>query len=157
MYPTLSAEVLAGQSRPGSGWGKSSQTDQNRRSVYIHVKRSLITPLLSVFDFPEPDRTCEARFATLQPGQALSLLNSSFIHQQAEKLAKSIDAANTEDADVVRNCIRSVLGREASQHEIDRGVKLIQSLESRDELDRDRATQLYCLTVLNWNEFLFLD
>ncbi|MEM1067244.1 MAG: PSD1 and planctomycete cytochrome C domain-containing protein, partial [Planctomycetota bacterium] len=83
MYPKLSKEVLAGQSRPGSGWGNSSEQDRNRRSVYIHVKRSLLTPLLTAFDFPDPDLTCEDRFATLQPGQALSLLNSDFVHEQA--------------------------------------------------------------------------
>ena len=44
---TLAAEVMAGQSIPGNGWGKSSPADQARRSIYIHVKRSLITPVLA--------------------------------------------------------------------------------------------------------------
>ena len=44
------AEVLAGQSRPGNGWGKSSPEEQARRSVYIHIKRSLLVPLLDAFD-----------------------------------------------------------------------------------------------------------
>src|SRR6185295_5254104 len=42
IYPEISAEVMAGQSRPGEGWGKSSPAEQARRSIYIHVKRSLI-------------------------------------------------------------------------------------------------------------------
>ena len=41
--------------------------EQARRSIYIHVKRSLITPLLASFDFPDTDISCEARFATTQP------------------------------------------------------------------------------------------
>src|SRR5690606_10874290 len=69
-YPKLSAEVLATQSRPGEGWGESSPEEQSRRSVYIFVKRSLLTPLLTAFDFPDVDASCEARFITTQPGQA---------------------------------------------------------------------------------------
>ena len=157
IYPALSKEVLAGQSRPGSGWGNSSEQDRNRRSVYIHVKRSLLTPLLTAFDFPDPDLTCEDRFVTLQPGQALSLLNSDFIHEQAQRLAASIDADNIDDREVVRRTILAVLSREATADEIRDGDALINSLQSEDGVTRDRAVQLYCMTVMNWNEFLFVD
>src|SRR5262249_7918163 len=44
IYPEIPKEVLAGQSMPGRGWGKSSPEEQARRSVYIHVKRSLLYP-----------------------------------------------------------------------------------------------------------------
>src|SRR5205814_456914 len=82
IYPEISAEVLAGQSVPGAGWGKSSPEEQARRSVYIHVKRSLITPLLADFDFADTDSSCAARFATTQPTQALGMLNGEFLHAQ---------------------------------------------------------------------------
>lgn len=156
-YPSLSREVLAGQSRPGSGWGNSSEEQQNRRSVYIHVKRSLLTPLLTAFDFPDPDLTCEDRFVTLQPGQALSLLNSDFIHQQASRLSATVDAGHIEDEEVVRRVIRKVLSREATDEEVAAGTELIQELQQEHKLDRARAVDLYCLTVMNWNEFLFVD
>jgi mono/diheme cytochrome c family protein len=156
-YPSLSQEVLAGQSRPGSGWGQSSESEQNRRSVYIHVKRSLLTPLLTAFDFPDPDLTCEERFVTLQPGQALSLLNSEFIHQQAARLADSIEPDSLDDDEVIRRTIRAVLSRSATDDEIHAGGELIAALQRDHALDRRRAVELYCLTVLNWNEFLFVD
>jgi hypothetical protein len=156
-YPELSAEVLAGQSRPGAGWGNSSPEQRDRRSVYIHVKRSLLTPLLSAFDFPDPDLTCEDRFVTLQPGQALALLNSDFIHRQAKRLAASIDGDNSDDSQVVRDTIRAVLARQASEEEVREGIGLIEKLESEYGIARPRAVQLYCMTVMNWNEFLFVD
>ena len=37
------------------------------------------------------------------------------------------------------------------------GDNLIEDLETKDGLNRQRAVQLYCLSVLNWNEFLFVD
>lgn len=157
VYPTMSEEVLAGQSRPGAGWGNSTPEERRRRSVYIHVKRSLLTPLLAAFDLPEPDRTCEARFATLQPGQALSMLNSSFIHEQAAKLAESIGASDLDNSQIVRRSIQSVLSRDASDAEVREGTELIVDLETNHGLERERAVQLYCLTVMNWNEFLFVD
>jgi mono/diheme cytochrome c family protein len=157
IYPTLSKEVLAGQSRPGSGWGKSSEDQRNRRSVYIHIKRSLLTPMLSVFDFPDPDLTCEDRFVTLRPGQALSLLNSDFIHLQAKRLAESIDADEIDDPEVVRRTVRAVLTRDATVAEIEDGNGLIKNLQSESGVARERAVELYCVTVMNWNEFLFLD
>jgi hypothetical protein len=158
VYPTLSAEVLAGQSQPGSGWGKSSEEDENRRSVYIHVKRSLLTPLLSAFDLPEPDRSCEARFTTLQPGQALALLNGDFIHQQATRLATAIGADTIEDDEaIVRNAIRTVLARDAIETEIAEAIELMSELRKQHQLSRRSSIDLFCLTVLNWNEFAFLD
>ncbi|TWU32269.1 Planctomycete cytochrome C [Novipirellula artificiosorum] len=156
-YEALSAEVLAGQSVPGKGWGDSSSAERNRRSVYIHVKRSLLTPILSVFDFPDPDQTCEARFMTLQPGQALSLLNSDFVHVQAKRLAKSIEAAGLSNEEVVRRTIRIVFARDATDAELVEGKELIESLQANDRIDRDRAVELFALTVMNWNEFLFVD
>ncbi len=156
-YPTLSREVLAGQSRPGAGWGNSSEQDKNRRSVYIHVKRSLLTPLLTAFDFPDPDLTCEDRFVTLQPGQALALLNSKFVHEQAKRLTESVGGAELENKDLVQRVIANVLSREATEDEIASGSELITTLQTTDKLSRQRAVELYCLTVMNWNEFLFID
>ena len=157
IYPKLSAEVKAGQSRPGSGWGNSSPEDQNRRSVYIHVKRSLLTPLLSAFDFPDPDLTCEARFMTLQPGQALSMMNSEFIHEQAKRLADSVGGVKQTNKEIAKQSIQNVLGRQATEDETNEADELIAALEKKPEINRERAIQLYCLTVMNWNEFLFVD
>ncbi|MEO9589935.1 DUF1553 domain-containing protein, partial [Rhodopirellula bahusiensis] len=129
------------------------------RSVYIHVKRSLLTPLLSAFDFPEPDTTCEARFATLQPGQAMSLLNSDFIHEEAGKLAKSVRSRLPEDSDnraFVSAVIEQVLMRPALDVEIKEGVELIDELTKEYEVSPERANALYALSVMNWNEFVFV-
>lgn len=157
VYPKLSREVLAGQSQPGSGWGDSSLEDRNRRSIYIHVKRSLLVPMLSAFDLPEPDRTCEARFMTLQPGQALALLNGEFIHEQASRLAARIGGPDQDDPTLIRNAVRTVLGRDPTDPEIAQARELLTDLQQAHGLSRADAVDLFCLTVFNWNEFVFLD
>ena len=54
------------------------------------MKRSLLPPLLTAFDFPDVDASCEARFITMQPGQALAMLNGEFANEQASKLAERV-------------------------------------------------------------------
>src|SRR5262249_48776418 len=75
IFPEIPKEVLAGQSVPGRGWVVSPVEEQNRRSIYIHVKRSLLYPLLESFDLAEPDRPTPVRFSSTQPTQALLMLN----------------------------------------------------------------------------------
>ena len=87
IYPEVPPEVMETQSMPGHGWGKSPPEDRARRSVYIHVKRSLLVPILEVFDLAEADRSSPSRFSTTQPTQALAMLNGAFLNEQAAALS----------------------------------------------------------------------
>ena len=157
-YPEISAEVLAGQSNPGSGWGKSSPEEQARRSVYIHVKRSLITPLLADFDFADTDSSCAARFATTQPTQALGMLNGEFLNDQAEAFARRVKQEAGDDVEKqVRLALRLALSREPEMATVERGLKLLKSLREKHQVDMDQALKYYCLLVYNLNEFVYLD
>ncbi|MDG1894341.1 MAG: PSD1 and planctomycete cytochrome C domain-containing protein [Fuerstiella sp.] len=158
IYEKLPQEVLARQSQPGKGWGTSSEKERNRRSIYIHVKRSLLTPMLSVFDLPDTDRSCEARFTTLQPGQALSLLNSEFVHTQAKRLATRINQMIDGGAkQKLTAAFELVYARNATQEEIESVMELISKLETEYKKSADESFELACLSMLNWNEFIFVD
>lgn len=158
VYTTIPAAVLAGQSRPGDGWGHSTPDQENRRSAYIYVKRSLITPIVASFDGPETDFTCPVRFATTQPTQALGMLNSAFIKEQARAFANdAMKSAGEKPADCVKLCLWRTLQREPSPSEIERGVKLISSLQQRDKMSRQEALAYFCVIALNLNEFMYLD
>ncbi|QGJ69853.1 Planctomycete cytochrome C [Planctomycetales bacterium 10988] len=158
IYPEISAEVLAGQSRPGKGWGNSSETEQARRSVYIFVKRSLITPILAEFDFAETDRTCAARFSTTQPTQALAFMNSPFLQEQSARFAERLqEEAGSNPADQVTWALELALSRLPSEEEVTRGVDLIERLQEEHSLSKEQALTYFCLVTLNLNEFLYLD
>ncbi len=158
MYPTLSAEVLASQSRPGSGWEKSADADQARRSVYIHVKRSLAVPMLSAFDFPDTDTTCEARFLTTQPGQALSMLNSDWMQEQAAALLRRVQREAGEDLRAqASRCLELAVGREGSAEDVAELMDLVARLKSKNGLEEEAARRAMCLVVLNLNQFLYVD
>ncbi len=158
IYPELSQEVLQGQSQPGLGWGNSDPREQARRSIYIHIKRSLIPPQLSNFDFPETDRTCEARFITTQPTQALGMLNSEFLQKQAAVFSARLrrDAPEGVSSQVMRG-LQLALSRPVEPHEVERGVQLIDRLKAKHQLSEERSLELFGLYILNLNEFVYLD
>ncbi len=156
-YPKLSQEVLAGQSRPGDGWGDSSSAERGRRSIYAHVKRSLPVPILSVFDFPDTDGSCEARFATTQPAQALTMLNGDLVNEQAKSFAERLKRESRSRDEQVRIALEAALSRPVTDQEIAYGLELMHTLEREHQVDPETALELYCLVVLNLNEFLYLD
>ncbi|MBA3314144.1 MAG: DUF1549 domain-containing protein [Planctomycetaceae bacterium] len=157
IYPKLSQEVLAGQSRPGEGWSDSSESERNRRSIYAHVKRSLPVPILSVFDFPDSDGSCEARFTTTQPAQALTMLNGDLLNEEAKLFADRLRNESNSAEGRVRRAIELALCRPAEETDVERGLDLIGTLTASHGIDEDRALDLYCLVVLNTNEFAYLD
>jgi cytochrome c553 len=157
-YPKLSQEVLATQSRPGDGWGQSSPESQARRSIYIHLKRSLLPPLLTAFDFPDVDSSCEDRFKTTQPGQALAMLDGEFLNEQASKLAARVTTeAGPEPRAQVARAIRLALDRPATDEEVGEGLELLNRLTKVRGQTAADALRYWCLTVLNLNEFVYLD
>jgi hypothetical protein len=157
-YPSLPHEVLAGQSMPGAGWGRSSPEEERRRSVYIFVKRSLAVPIIASFDGPETDFTCPSRFASTQPTQALGMLNSAWTNEQARVFAEFTKEAAGEDLRAqVRFVLRQVLQREPAGPEVARGIRFIEVVREEEGLSTDDALQKFCLIALNLNEFIYLD
>jgi hypothetical protein len=158
IYPAMPKEVLAGQSMPGSGWGKSTEAEQCRRSVYIHVKRSLIYPIIASFDGADTDSTCPVRFATTQPTQALGMMNSAFVNEQARVFAAYLwKRAGSAPTAQVRLALWRVLQREPTPKEVDRGVRLMARLKRRYGVGPEEALVRFCTVALNLNESLYLD
>lgn len=58
-----------------------------RRTVYGFVERQNLPGLFRTFDFASPDSTSPQRFHTTVPQQALFLMNSPFVIDQARRLA----------------------------------------------------------------------
>ena len=168
VFPEIPDAVKATQSRPGQGWGSSPPTEQARRSIYVKVKRSLLVPLLADFDVADTDTSCPVRFVTTQPTQALGMMNGGFLHAQARVFARRVRGevtarqtqsvtADDEMAALVRRAVEIALLRPARQDEVAAGVALVDRLESADGVSPSRAFELYCLMLLNLNEFAYLD
>jgi hypothetical protein len=109
----------------------------SRRTVYGFIDRQNLDGLYRTFDFAVPDATSPKRFVTTVPQQALFLLNSPFLHEQARRLAAAIREdtharsasarATTADATAhdVRQLYRRVLGRAPEPEELNLAVDFL--------------------------------
>jgi hypothetical protein len=68
----------------------NSGTSSNVRSVYLPLARDMTPDALAVFDFADSSLVTGTRETTNVPSQALYLLNSRFVAEQAKRLAKRI-------------------------------------------------------------------
>ncbi len=158
IFPTLPREVLETQSRPGLGWKPSSPEEQNRRSVYIFVKRTLGVPLLETFDFPSPDKSAAARNTTTIAPQALILLNSEFMDKQAAAFAKRAQQSGSRDfARDVEQVWRFALQRSPSEQERRIAIAYLERVAPTSESADEVALVNLCKLVLNLNEFVYID
>ncbi len=158
VFTAMPAAVLAGQSRPGSGWGRSPAGQQVRRTIYVHIKRSLILPVVAAFDGADTDTSCPERFVSTQPTQALLMLNSDFLQQSSRRFAADLQrAAGTDRTACVREGLWRVTQRPPTDAEVARGVAFLERMTERHGVSPEEALRYYCLLLLNLNEFLYLD
>ena len=159
VYPKIAAEVLASQSRPGNGWGKSSPEEASRRSAFVFVKRSLLVPFFELMDLPDTTTSCEQRNVSTIPTQALTLLNSEFMNEQARLLSERL---KREAGDQLEKQIdlgyRLTLGRPPLAEELTQSVKFVLRHQvSSQSTESAGALAAFCLVLYNLNEFFYID
>ncbi len=95
-----------------------------RRTVYGYIERGRIPGFLSNFDFASPDTHVPLRSATTVPQQALFLINSAFVTDQARALA----ASTSGDVGArIQAMYRSAYQRDATPQELALGLRFIAS------------------------------
>jgi len=111
----------------------------NRRTVYGHVSRYRLDDYLSLFDFPSPNLSSERRFTTNVPLQRLFFMNSDFMQQQGELLARRLESEPDSTARI-QKAYRLVFGRAASDDEVKTGLAFLRS-EPLKAYEERRATK----------------
>ncbi len=168
-FPTISAEALEGLSRKAAAWTASLESEQHRRSLYIFTQRSLLPPMMTAFDLCDSTLPCGQRDVTIAAPQALTLLNSEFIHRRAETLAARVlnscpDAVPTQ----VATAWRAILNRQPSESEAIMALEHIQQQTARFSLPdpaklqsthspQELSLASLCLVLFNSNEFIYVD
>ncbi|MFO0808395.1 MAG: DUF1553 domain-containing protein [Gemmataceae bacterium] len=119
-----------------------------RRSVYLPVIRNDVYDLFQTFDFPEPSVPNGKRAATTVAPQALFLMNSPFVRDQAGHFAKRLlDGPSRDDAERVAEAYRRAFAREPRESEIAAALAYV--------IRRGWAD--YCHALFASNEFVTLD
>jgi hypothetical protein len=86
-----------------------------RRSIYLKVRRSQPLTLLQSFDQPVMETNCTRRDVSTVASQALNLLNSDTLMNQAEAFAARVERNAPDDPSA--RAVRLALGRPASAAE----------------------------------------
>ena len=163
------------------GWTRSpAAADRNRRSIYVFVRRNLKYPLFDAFDAPDSNTTCPDRNVSVNAPQALMLLNSDLVLDQARAFAGRVLAESSSRHDLaalVERAYRLALARRPDPTELKRGITFLEEqpalLSARAETARsldlprpmpdgqDPASAAalvdFCHVLLNLNEFVFVD
>jgi hypothetical protein len=160
IFPKLSQDVLATQSKPGFGWGQSSPDEECRRSIYIFLKRTLMVPFLETFDYANTAESVGTRPITTVAPQALLLLNSQFTFEQATALAQRVRVETGGDSSKqVERLFRLALGRVPTAKEASICDRMLagQAKTGNHETVAADPLRSLCLVVLNLNEFIYVD
>ena len=143
--------------------GDTLLKENNHRSCYLPLARGYVPEFLNVFDMADPELVTGQRDVTTVATQALYMMNSPVVHEQADAAAKRIlgDARNRDDSQRIDYAFRLFLGRPATADQIGEVQQFLKkfessSSESKPELRRQHAWATFCHTLYASAEFRYV-
>jgi len=133
-------------------WFPSDEAQQRRRTIYTFQRRSVVNPMLEVFDAANIAATCPQRNRTTVAPQALTLMNGELTNREAGYFAARIlQEAGAAPAAEIDRAFRLVLSRPPSRDEQTQALALLSKFAPRE------ALQHLGVALFNTNEFLFVE
>ncbi|MBC8352743.1 MAG: PSD1 domain-containing protein [Planctomycetes bacterium] len=118
-----------------------------RRMLYQERMRRVDDRMFTAFDFPDCGQVRAKRPVSTTPLQALNLMNSDFVLEQAKRIAeRASNEAGDDEGGSIDRCFALLLGRSPDEQE--RHACLI--------LAKENDLSLVCRALINSNEFAFL-
>jgi hypothetical protein len=171
-------DLIFTEGEPDGLWPVTPDVNQHhRRSIYLFNKRNLRMPLFESFDQPDTLTSCPLRSVSTFAPQALLLLNSPFIQEQARVFARRLEQECGDDPTrIVERAYRLALGRPPREAEMNLAREFLsKQAELLRARVRERDTETpsekvadacdpaqaalcdFCLALLNRNEFLYVE
>jgi hypothetical protein len=116
-----------------------------RRMVYQYKPRMQQDATFGAFDCPDGGQIAPRRFASITPLQALNLLNSGFVLQQAELFAERLSHERTV-SEQARRAFLLAFSREPSKDELSAASSLIE----------EQGMAAFGRAIFNASEFLYM-
>jgi hypothetical protein len=152
----------------------TTQPFNKRRTVYGFIDRQNLPNLFRTFDFASPDTHAPQRFTTTVPQQALFMMNSPFVVEQARALVTRKEVVDIKDSTQrIQALYRLLYQRTATPEEVALGLRFLESAEPEvstqkaadvieSKADSNPAKPLtawekYAQVLLLANEFVFVD
>ncbi|MFT5857540.1 MAG: hypothetical protein ACI8XO_004801 [Verrucomicrobiales bacterium] len=151
IYPPMDRQVVGASSK--SDWGKSTEDEASRRSIYVFAKRAVRLPELAVLGSPESSESCGQRNVSTTAIQSLLMFNGSFMAEQAEHLAARLEKeAGAKPSAQIERLFQLALCRSPRAAETGDALEF---LEGAAEEKKMRPLAALCLVLLNTNEFVY--
>jgi hypothetical protein len=133
-----------------------SEPFATRRTLYGLIDRQNLPGLFRTFDFANPDTSNQGRFHTTVPQQALFLMNSPFVVEQARNVVRRAEIAKASSAEEkVQALYRLILQRLAQRGELELGEKFIAA--QRQTNSKLSPLERYAQVLLLSNELSYVD
>jgi len=118
-----------------------------RRMIYQERMRRVDDQLFTAFDFPDCGQIRSKRPISTTPLQALNLMNSPFVVEQAKAIAdQALEETGGENQAAVIRCFERLVARMPEAEELRLGIQLASK----------QSLHLLCRSLINANEFAFL-
>ncbi len=133
-------------------WFPSDEKQQAQRTIYTFQRRSVMNPMIEVFDGANMSEVCSRRSATVVPTQAFSLLNSDFTRSTARHFAERMVELAGPDLDKQLDlAFLSALARRPSDTERSKFKAMFAGKPAGESLVS------LGVVLFNLNEFLYLE
>jgi hypothetical protein len=162
VVPPLSAAELAGLFDAKGKWPVTRDArEHTRRSVYLLERRTFVYPMFAAFDPPEVMTSCPRRTQTVVPAQALTLLNSPFVREQAAAFARRLlRECGDRPERVASRAWLLAFGRPITARETAQALRFLHERTAalaRHASPGEAALADLCLALFNANEFVYVD
>jgi hypothetical protein len=138
--------------------------ETKRRSVYVMAQRFQKHPYFSLFDGADPNATTALRTETATPLQALFLMNSRFVHEQAQSLAARLVRDLPDRGARIERAYRLILSRPPASEESREAEAWLGEVErkltSAELMQTERETNALAAlarVLFASNEFLYVE
>ena len=140
---------------------KQMHYDTPRRSIYLPVIRNALHDFFAVFDYPDPGMLTGHRAQTTVAPQALFLMNSPFVREQARAFASRVQASGSDDTMRLRAAYALAFSRPPTDAETQAALAFLKQDEADlrtagDKAARTSAWTRLCHTLLAASEFLYV-
>lgn len=166
--PIRDAVLMVGGKLDLTAGNETDDKDSSRRAIYLKINRSALDEMFSAFDYVEPATHISQRPTTVTPQQALFMMNSPLVTEQAENLAKQLiqeGALNSEadDPELIQMVFGRLYSRIPMSSEVVRIQQFLAAIEAQDSAGlkpADRRLQAWsalCRTLISANEFIYVE
>ena len=158
--------TMGGTLQHGFGTDKENSADRlslnpeslRRRTVYLPLRRANLPTLLNLFDFGDATTVTGKRTLTNVAPQALFMMNSEFVAEQALNVAQSLGKDGADPTRRMEKAYWKILGRPPSAGEVDAGLSYVNSFGKKfAHVSELEAWQSFCRILLASDDFIYVD